>query len=302
MILPSAALTRSLLHKRLRLEERYDSSRHGPTDLFSVVEGALPMDVVIPMVLRGMGLYQRARNEYSCFVVKRIRWKIAGLPPAFSGFRLLHLSDLHPDIDPEFAPKLARVLRNISADACVITGDYQDNPSVSHEGAIAAMRIIVDSFHWPVYAIPGNHDRLALLDAIAQMGVHFLVNNTVSIKSKGDTIHIAGIDDPHYFKTHDLSAVSGDGFRILLSHSPETYREAANLGFAFALSGHTHAGQLRLPGIGAIVKRADVPRAMVWGAWREKAMVGFTTAGTGATGCPVRLNCPSEIIVHELFA
>jgi predicted MPP superfamily phosphohydrolase len=112
------------------------------------------------------------------------------------------------------------------------------------------------------------------------------------------------VDDPHFYGCDDLQdamrPVPGQGFKLLLSHTPEMYREAADAGIALYLSGHTHAGQIRFPGIGAVAQLADCPRAYASGHWRHAAMQGYTTAGVGCSLLPVRLNCPPEIVVIEL--
>ena len=89
-------------------------------------------------------------------------------------------------------------------------------------------------------------------------------------------------------------------FSILLSHTPEIYDRAAGAGFDLMLSGHTHGGQLCLPGGIPIRLEAKLPRSMAAGLWRHGEMVGYTTRGVGTSLLPVRLNCPPEITLHAL--
>ena len=94
--------------------------------------------------------------------------------------------------------------------------------------------------------------------------------------------------------------IPAGAFSILLSHTPETYREAAAAGFDLMLSGHTHGGQLCLPGGIPIKLEARLPRSMGAGAWRYAEMAGYTSVGAGTSLLPVRLNCPPEITLHTL--
>jgi hypothetical protein len=109
---------------------------------------------------------------------------------------------------------------------------------------------------------------------------------------------------PHFYKTHDISRVGGTApgpevFRILLSHSPETYEEAS-CHFDFMMSGHTHGGQLCLPGGFPIIRNGRCPRRMLSGAWSRKGLLGYTSRGTGCCGVAARLFCPPEITIHTL--
>ena len=82
--------------------------------------------------------------------------------------------------------------------------------------------------------------------------------------------------------------------------APETYADAAAHGFDLMLSGHTHVGQLCLPGGIPIKLEAVLPRAMGNGAWQYEALAGYTSVGVGTSLLPVRLNCPPEVTLHRL--
>ena len=89
-------------------------------------------------------------------------------------------------------------------------------------------------------------------------------------------------------------------FSILLSHTPEVYRQAAHANFDLMLSGHTHGGQICLPGSIPIKLEAVLPRRMGAGPWQYRDMIGYTSVGAGSSVVPVRLNCPPEITLHHL--
>ena len=87
---------------------------------------------------------------------------------------------------------------------------------------------------------------------------------------------------------------------ILLAHSPEIYKHAAHAYFTVMLCGHTHAGQICLPGGFPLLCNADCRREFCAGAWSYHGMAGYTAAGSGACVVDVRLNCPPEVTLHHL--
>ncbi len=89
-------------------------------------------------------------------------------------------------------------------------------------------------------------------------------------------------------------------FSILVTHTPEIYRQAAHADFDVLLSGHTHGGQICLPGGIPITLSAVLPRGLGAGAWRHHEMIGYTAVGAGSSVVPVRFNCPPEITLHRL--
>jgi hypothetical protein len=94
--------------------------------------------------------------------------------------------------------------------------------------------------------------------------------------------------------------VEDGAFRIVVCHSPEMYEMAAGAGCSLYLGGHTHGGQVCLPGGVAIVTCATIPRRMLKGRWRWGDMAGYTSRGSGASGVAVRFFCRPEITVVTL--
>jgi hypothetical protein len=156
----------------------------------------------------------------------------------------------------------------------------------------------------PIYAVLGNHDSIRLVPAMESMGIRLLLNETVTIERSGASFYLAGIDDAHYYQVHNIDKVTAevpeDAASLLLSHTPEVYRHAAYAGFSAMLCGHTHGGQICLPGGIALTWDARCPRRLAAGAWRHGQMIGYTSVGTGSSVVPARLNCLPEITIHEL--
>jgi hypothetical protein len=121
---------------------------------------------------------------------------------------------------------------------------------------------------------------------------------------RGDErIKIIGTDDVHYYYTDQaLHAFehAGDEFSIALVHSPELYDMATQMGVALYLCGHTHGGQVCLPGGKAIIKHLNRGRRYYRGRWRYREMQGITNCGVGTSGIPVRFNNQGEILIHHL--
>jgi len=156
----------------------------------------------------------------------------------------------------------------------------------------------------PVYAVLGNHDTIRMVPRMEALGIRVLMNESVCIVRGNDAIWLAGIDDAHYFRTHGYhkaaDGIPEDACAILLSHTPEAFRHAAHCGFALMLSGHTHGGQICLPGGIPILTDSDAPRAYSRGPWRFQGMAGYTSVGCGSSIVDVRLNCLPEITLHRL--
>jgi predicted MPP superfamily phosphohydrolase len=143
-----------------------------------------------------------------------------------------------------------------------------------------------------------------MVPAMEAMGIQTLLNECTTITRGNQRIYLAGIDDAHYFRVDDIEKaalpIPEGAFSILLSHTPEIYRQAAHANFNLMLSGHTHGGQLCLPGSIPIKLEAVLPRRMGAGAWQYHNMSGYTSVGAGSSVVAVRLNCPPEITLHYL--
>jgi predicted MPP superfamily phosphohydrolase len=187
---------------------------------------------------------------------------------------------------------------------CVMTGDYRMLTSGPYDTAMDGMRLLRAAIAAPVNAVLGNHDFIEMSADLEEMGVRMLINESVAIERAGERIWIAGVDDAHFYEADDIDraaqGVPKGACSILLSHSPEVYKHAAACGFALMLCGHTHGGQICLPGGAMILKNSRCPRRFCRGAWQHESMAGYTSRGTGTSGIPVRFNSPAEIVVHHL--
>lgn len=252
------------------------------------------------------GLYGIGYRQFHRLRLSRRELTLERLPRAFDGFRILHLSDLHLDLDRSFTETLVRTLAGCAYDLCVMTGDYRNFTVGDPRPALAELRRVLDVLPPPVYGVLGNHDSIESVPDIEAMGMRVLLNEQVLIRRGDAALCLAGIDDPNVYQTHRLDrALRGappDAPVVLLSHSPVIHAEAAHAGVDLVLAGHIHGGQICLPG-GHILLRNDLSPRKVWrGLWREGRTQGYTSRGTGACGVPLRFFCPPEAVVHVLRA
>ncbi len=142
-----------------------------------------------------------------------------------------------------------------------------------------------------------------MVEPFEKLGIRMLANETLSLARGADTVHLTGIDDVHYYYTvgalETLRAIP-EGFNIALVHSPEIVEPAAAAGVSFYLTGHTHGGQICLPGGLPIITNIAGRRIFATGAWRCGAMMGYTSPGAGISGLPVRYFSRSEAALITL--
>jgi hypothetical protein len=166
------------------------------------------------------------------------------------------------------------------------------------------MARIRERFQGELYAVLGNHDTIRMVPDLEALGIRLLLNEAVRIERGGEALYLAGVDDPHYYRADNLGAacrtIPDCATSLLLSHSPELYRHAAAAGFDLMLCGHTHGGQICLPGGIPLYCNMQAPRRLCAGPWQHHAMQGYTSRGCGASVVDVRLNCLPEVTLHRL--
>lgn len=295
----------TLLKKRLEKQAKHEANlTHQGEGIFKL-ERFISIDGIVEWGLKLTLLWERAhRNVFDIQIVEQ-EWRLDNLPLAFDGIRLLQLTDLHLDIHPDLAPAIARAVGNCPHDAMLITGDFRKNTNQALEPSMALMPEILAASKAPCYGVLGNHDYIEKVERLEGYGMHILLNESTALKRDGQKLWLAGVDDPHFYQTHDFAAaragIPADACTVLLCHSPEPHAEATSYGYDLMLSGHTHGGQLCLPGGRHLVNSSKkLPRRFVRGRWESSGMQGYTSPGTGCSGVAARLNCPPEITVHVL--
>ena len=223
-----------------------------------------------------------------------------GLPPAFDGLRVALLTDVHHSalVSAEDVSRAVELALSTQPDMIVLGGDYV---TYGDRNFVEPAADLLSPLHAPngVFAILGNHDDdREMPAALTRKGITVLKDQRTRIMIRGDALEIAGIR----FWTRrpaDIAKVlkGAEAPVLLLAHDPRRLTEAAALNVPAVLSGHTHGGQVVLPGVGAIA-RARFPVVEGLGQ-REKSSI-FVSRGIGTVYVPVRINCPPEVALVTL--
>ncbi|MGB5260504.1 MAG: metallophosphoesterase [Gammaproteobacteria bacterium] len=292
------------LRQRLGIEKTYERRVFGQGRTFFHIENWYSLRGLIRGALRISMLLGRSRRNARRIELRHNRLVLPGLPPAFEGYTILQISDPHLDFADDFPRVLIEAVRTLKYDLCVLTGDYRGETFGPFDRALDGLQQVRTWLQGDVYAVLGNHDTIRMVPGIEAMGIRVLLNEHTVISRGDERIYLAGIDDPHFYRGDNLEkaaeAIPDDAVSILLAHSPEIYRHAAHADFNAMLCGHTHGGQICLPGGVPLMCNAHSPRAYCAGAWEYAGMAGYTAAGSGACVVDVRLNCPPEVTLHHL--
>jgi predicted MPP superfamily phosphohydrolase len=252
--------------------------------------------------------YLAINDESQDPVVDQVPIRIKNLHPALEGFTLLQMTDQHlyPLTQPSVIKKSVAIANSLNPDLVVLTGDYvwQDLKAIDELAPILAG---LDA-KYGVFSTLGNHDYWLDADVITTTleaaGLPVLVNQGLSIKHGKGSFYLAGLDDG-WSGNPDLDAtlegaIPGDPV-ILLCHEPDLAdRYALDGRVSLQLSGHSHGGQIRIPGIGALIlpylgRKYDI------GLYKVDEMLLYTNRGLGVISEPVRYNCPPEITQFVLL-
>ena len=249
-------------------------------------------------------------------VGERINIALARLPLEFDGFRIAQLTDIHfgPNIGRRHIERCLDVTRQFNPDLVVLTGDFVGHPlgkGYGPEGARYAepcSDVLVGLKNVPQLAILGNHDHWngseIVHGALTERGITVLRNSSAAIERGTKRLWIAGADDALAAKA-DLQAtlekVPAGEATILLAHEPDYADYASRFPVDLQLSGHSHGGQVRLPGIGPLIL-PRMARKYHTGHYRVRNMQLYTSRGVGVINPPVRFNCPPEVTLITLKA
>lgn len=277
-----------------------------------------------------------ARWEAQQYTLRRAT--VAALPPGQASLSILHLSDLH--LVPGQLNKQAwvRSLRDLQPDAVVATGDF-----MSHEDAVPHVLDTLDPlFDLPGAFVLGSNDYYAprminpakyfagpsqleptrpmlpwadLVDGLVDGGWAHLNNSRAQLSIAARNVDVRGVDDPHISRDRYVNIAgpfdASADLRLGVTHAPylRVLDGMAADGADLVLAGHTHGGQLRIPGIGALVTNCDIDRARARGLSSHRALGSrhsaalHVSAGLGTSPfAPYRFACPPEATLLTLVA
>jgi predicted MPP superfamily phosphohydrolase len=296
-------LGRAHARQRLLTEREHEAQIFGHGLNFFHFENLTSSRLLIRTVLVVTGLYQRGLRNATRVQLRHNRIASPLLPAAFRGFTMLQLSDLHVEMNREAMQQVEALVTSLQYDVCVLTGDFRGRTFGPFGDTLEQMARITSALKGPLYGVLGNHDTIAMVPGLEEMGIRMLLNERDVIERGSDRIHLAGIDDAHFYQSDSIekaaAGIPREEFSILISHTPEVYKDAAHAGFDVMISGHTHGGQICLPGGMPITLDSRLPRHMGAGPWKYSHLSGYTSVGAGSSVVPVRFNCPPEITLHH---
>ena len=240
-------------------------------------------------------LYDRQDLELT-----RATLPVSGLPSSLDGLRIGFLTDFHRSqtVSHELIARAVRMMMAEHPDLIILGGDYVTWGDRRYVAAAAEAVAPLSSPHG-VYAILGNHDDdHDMPAALISRGIAVLRDARTRLTINGEAVDLAGI---RYWTrrvvdiAHVLRGASPTVF--LLAHTPMRLFEATSLAVPLMLSGHTHGGQIVLPGIGAVAAR-EFP--VIAGTARRENTTVFVSRGVGTVYVPIRLNCPPEVAILTL--
>jgi predicted MPP superfamily phosphohydrolase len=257
---------------------------------------------------------------------RRRAYRLEVLPAGAPSVTILHLSDLHFVRNDR---RKARFLQQIPpADVSVVTGDLLGEPNAV-ETVVAALRPVRGRLG--SYFVLGSNDYFAprplnyanyfrkerrrrtgirgrgpdLVALLEADGWIHLKNRRATVVNDGTRLEMLGLDDPH-IERHDLRVApraDPGALGVAVVHSPDPAPELVALGYELIVTGHTHGGQVRLPGVGALVTNSAIPSRLAMGLSRLGPSLMHVSPGLG-TGkfAPFRFLCRPEVTVLDLVA
>lgn len=221
---------------------------------------------------------------------------------AHDSLRIVHITDLHCDVRPGPEELLVETVNELQADIVVFTGDAVNSPE-----AIDLFRQTLSAMeaHIGKFAVRGNWDRDYDAELLYEgTGFKLLENRIVSVEKGRAVIDLLGVD---YFKPEGtwqlLRHSHPDNFRVFLFHSPDLVESISNIGIDLYLAGHTHGGQVALPGYGALVTMSRYGKRYESGLYRLQDTVLYVNRGIGMESkFPLRARffSPPEVAVFDI--
>lgn len=220
--------------------------------------------------------------------------------------RIAHLSDLHvgPGLPPAYYRRVWAAVQSESPDLVFITGDF-----VTHRGDLAQLpaALTPPAAALGAFAVLGNHDQWSggaeVAECVRRAGIDVIHNGWRTVETgDGQRLLIAGCEDPWGPEPwRPWTAGDAAGRPVLvLAHTADTIHRLAEAGAAAVFAGHYHGGQFRLPLLGAAVLPSRFGRRFVHGHFRVRDTHLFVSAGVGASGPPLRIACPPDVLIIDV--
>ncbi len=278
------------------------------------LERGVNVAVAAPFVAGAYGLLYGRLNLQTT----RQRVHLARLPKAFDGFRIAQLSDIHigPFMTEDQIRRYVEITNNLKPDLIALTGDFVTWDPSTQRAVVSA----VAGLHAPfgIFGCLGNHEAWSgtedsITAMLQQVGIRILRQARVPVATQGEAFNLIGVDFQtrrHMGPAHDNfvrqyldgveTLVAPGMVNILMSHNPDTFDRAAELGIDLSLAGHTHGGQVALEFVNPEIAPSRLVTPYVQGWFRKPGGQLYVNRGIGTIGVPMRIGAPPEITVYEL--
>jgi uncharacterized protein len=179
------------LHARQRLgiEKDHEAQIFGQGINFFHIENWYSIHSLIRNALKLSGTFWRGQRNAERVQVRRNYIRLQRLPRAFNGFTLLHISDLHVDMNEGAMRRLEELLPSLKYDLCAITGDYRGATFGPFDDALEGMKRMRSHIRTTVYGVLGNHDTIRMVPGLEDMGIRILLNECELLSRDGESIY-----------------------------------------------------------------------------------------------------------------
>jgi len=270
--------------------------------------------VAAPFVAGAYGLFYGRLN----LEITRQRIRMARLPQAFAGFRIAQLSDIHigPFMPADEVRKYVRITNELKPDMIALTGDFITWDPSTQRAVVDALADLKAPFG--IFGCLGNHEAWSktedsITQLLGQVGIRILRQERLPVTASGESFNLMGVDfatrrhmmpgREHFVQEYLLGVeklVAQDRVNILMSHNPDTFDRAAELGIELSLAGHTHGGQVALEFVSPEIAPSRLVTPYVAGWFGKPGGQLYVNRGIGTIGMPIRIGAPPEITVFEL--
>jgi predicted MPP superfamily phosphohydrolase len=272
--------------------------------------------VAAPFVAGAYGLFYGRLN----LEINRQRIRLPRLPKAFAGFRIVQLSDIHigPFMPADQISRYVQIANDLKPELLALTGDFVTWDPSTQTAVVSALTGLRAPFG--IFGCLGNHEAWShtedsITRMFQQVGIRILRRENVRISAHGESLNLMGVD----FETSRHMAPGSEKFvrvylegveplvapgsvNVLMSHNPDTFDRAAEMGIDLSLAGHTHGGQVALEFVSPEIAPSRLVTPYVAGWFQKPGGQLYVNRGIGTIGVPIRIGAPPEITVYELTA
>jgi hypothetical protein len=236
---------------------------------------------------------------------ERPTFVVPGLDPAHDGLRVAQLSDLHvgPRTPPERIRAAIDEANGFRPDLVVLTGDYLSR----ERSGVGLMRELLGGLEAPTVAVLGNHDHwvdpAGAATSLSRLGYSVLQNQNTTLRLRGVLFTVIGVGDLHTRNADVGRALKGAraGSRLAIAHGPRTAEHLSRFGKPLlCLAGHTHGGQVNIPGLTWLVLQTVLHEPYDRGLFRVGPVQLYVNRGVGNSAVRIRVNSPPEVTLATL--